>query len=152
MPEPGLTQTRSQRLARGAAQVLMWAQALLLLAAVPVLVLTVLFSLFEGGDAAAKHRLLVWAPVSVLGNLLCAVVLAAAAGAIRRRSDTRALRACACGLPAGLAVGWAWVCQGQLLTDPSMLGIWAGASLPAFLAVALVSLPAGPHPASTGPS
>lgn len=151
MPEPGPIPPHGQRLARGSAVALLWTQAVLQVVTVPVLVLAFLFSLFEGGDLAAKHRFQAWAPVSGIGNLLCAVVLAGTAIAIRRHSESRGLLALACGLPLGLGLGWLWVLQGQLLSDPSGLGVWAAETLPAVLAVALLSIPRSLHRSVAGP-
>lgn len=119
------------RLLRRCAGVLLCTHAILLFLALPVLALMLLGSLWEGGDEALKHRLLAWGLVSGVGNLGAGVLLICAAMAVLRDSsgERSLLAICACVLVA-LGAGWVWVFQGNLLSDPSMLGMWALLTLP----------------------
>lgn len=128
-----------RRLLRWGSGLLLGVHAAILFVALPVLALVFLFSMFEGGDVALKHRLLVWAPVAGLGNVVTGVLLGSAAAAVFRNTrDGRTLLPLTSGLLLGLAAGWAWVWQRELLTDPSVLGLWIVLTVPGLVAHALV--------------
>jgi hypothetical protein len=130
--------TRPRRFLRGCAAVLLGFHASVLFLAIPVLVLMLLGSLWEGGDEGLKHRLLAWGPVSGLGNVVVGVLLISAAVAVLRDSpERRSLLTICAGALIALGAGWAWVYQDLLLTDPSTLGDWALLTLPGMVAVPL---------------
>jgi hypothetical protein len=129
------------RWARGVATFLLGTHAVLLVITLPVVLLVLLFSLWEGGDEAMKQRLHLWAPLDLLATVPVVVLLGCAAWAVRRRSpDSRTFLALATGGALALGAGWAWVGQRQLVTDPSLLGTWLVLTLPGPLAAALVHL------------
>ena len=128
-----------RRLVRWGSGLLLGVHAALLFVALPLLALVLLFSLFEGGDVALKHRLLVWAPVAGLGNVVTGVLLGSAAVALSRNArDGRAQLPITSALLLGLAAGWAWVWQRELVTEPSVLGLWIVMTGPGLVAHALV--------------
>lgn len=130
------TQGHEKLTHRGRA-VILGAHSAILLACLPVLLLTVAFSLFEGGDLALKSRLQAWALFAIWGNLACAVVVGSTAVRYYRGQPvSRGLVRSASGLLLGLAAGWAWVYQGQLMTDPSVLCLWVGLTTPTLIAFA----------------
>lgn len=116
---------------RYAAGLLLAVQGVLMLAALPVVAIMFLGSLWEGGDTDMKHRLLGWGLFAGMGNLAGAVLFGMAAAAVLRRKPGQRPTALACAiLLAVLAVGWAWVFGGHLVSDPSALGPWALLTLP----------------------
>lgn len=120
------------------------AQAVLLLAALPVLALMFLGSLWEGGDPQLKQRIIAWALPAGAGNVAgIALFTAAASDVLRRRPGQRTLaRACAV-LQGVLAAGWVWVFQGELVSDRATLGPWLLMTLPGLVGCA-ITLRAGP--------
>lgn len=141
-----------RRLVRWGAGLLLGVHAAILFVALPVLALVFLLSLFEGGDVALKHRLLVWAPVAGLGNVVTGVLLCSAAVAVFRNApDGRTRLPITSGLLLGLAVGWAWVWQSELLTVPSVLALWVVLTGPSLVAHALVQASEGLRPHIAAP-
>lgn len=129
-----------------AAGLLLGAEAVLLLAGLPVVALMFLGSLWEGGDADLKQRMLDWGLFAGLGNLAGVVLFGVAAAAVLRHRPGQRPTAVSCAiLLAVLALGWAWVFQGQLVTDPSTFGEWALPTLPGLLGSAFAL--AGAEPA-----
>ncbi|MGN6088329.1 MAG: hypothetical protein ACTHNT_03450, partial [Actinomycetales bacterium] len=108
---------------------LMALHAALLALVVPVIALLVIGSLWEGGDEARKHRLQVWAPFAVLGNVAGAVLLTLGAVALARRPPAALPRGTAL-LLAALAAGWAFVYQSELLHDGGTLALWLAWTVP----------------------
>lgn len=128
----------SGRLVRGVATFLLGAHGAMLLCTVPLLALTVLSSLWEGGDETLEHRLQAWGPLGGFGNLVAAVLLCSAAVAVHRRSpDTRTFLAVTVILVLSLAAGWLWVWQRVLLTDASQLTVWLVLTCPGPVAAGL---------------
>lgn len=129
-----LTPGRARLIGRGRA-VMLGVHSAVLLAGAPVVLLMLALSLFEGGDLAFKSRLRTWALVAIWGNVACAVLLAiAAVGFYRGRPVDRGLVRTASALLLGLATGWAWVFQGGLITDPTVLCVWVVLTAPALIA------------------
>jgi cation transport ATPase len=129
---------------RHAAGLLLAVQAVLMLGALPVVALMFLGSLWEGGDTDMKHRLLGWALFAVLGNLAGTALFGMAATAAFRHKAERRATAMACAiLLAVLASGWAWVFQGQLVSDLPTLEEWALLTVPGLLGsgMAVVAAP-----------
>lgn len=125
--------TAGSRSIRYSAALLLVVQAALLLAALPVIAMMLLGSLWEGGDTGLKHRILAWCLFAVIGNLAGVVAFCVATFAVvRRRSGRRAAAACAVLLTV-LSSGWAWVFQGYLVSELSILGQWALLTLPGLL-------------------
>ncbi len=117
-----------------AAGVLLAVQAVLMLAALPVVAIMFLGSLWEGGDTDMKHRLLVWGLFAGLGNVAGVVLFGMAAAAVLRHKAGQRATAKACAiLLVVLAVGWAWVFQGHLVSDLPTFGQWALLTLPGLL-------------------
>ncbi len=89
-------------------------QAVLLLAALPVIAMMFLGSLWEGGDTELKQRIVDWGllagPATVAGIGLFA---ATAVTVLRRRPGQRPLALASAILLAVLAAGWAWTLPGQ---------------------------------------
>ena len=86
---------------------LLWLHATLLGAAVPVTLLGLLLSTWEGGDLAWKHRFATWAPLAVAGQAAGTVLLVLAAVAVtRERPDSARLTWIAAALVGVLAAGW----------------------------------------------
>ncbi len=140
MPRIAAVPRAGNRLVRRVAGLLLTAQAAMMLAAVPVIAVMFMGSLWEGGDAALKHRLLGWAMFAVLGNLIGVVLLGVAVAALLRgRSARRATAATCATLVTVLAAGWAWVYQGYLLSDPATLGEVALFTLPGLVGSVLAS-------------
>jgi hypothetical protein len=124
-----------------AAGVLLAVQAVLMLAALPVVALMFLGSLWEGGDTEMKQRLLGWGLFAGLGNLAGVVLFGMAAGAVFRRKPGQRAAVMACAiLLAGLAVGWAWVFQGHLVSDLPTFGQWALLTLPGLIGAAMATV------------
>lgn len=124
------------RLTHRVRAVIVAAHSAMLLASLPVVLFMLAFSLFEGGDLALKGRLQGWALFAVGGNLVCAVVLGSTSvryyrGLPVRRGFVMTTSA----LLGALAAGWAWVYQGQLFTDASMLCVWVVLTTPALIAM-----------------
>ncbi len=117
-----------------AAGLLLVVQAVLMLAALPAVAIMFLGSLWEGGDTDMKRRLLVWGLFAGLGNLAGVALFGMAAAAVFRHKAAQRATAMACAiLLAVLALGWAWVFQGHLVSDLSTFGQWALLTLPGLL-------------------
>ncbi|MGO4602026.1 hypothetical protein [Terrabacter sp. 2YAF2] len=114
-------------------------QAVLLLAALPVIAMMFLGSLWEGGDTELKQRIVDWGllagPATIAGAGLFA---ATAVTVLRRRPGQRPLALASAILLAVLAAGWAWTFQGNLVSDRSTLGQWALLTLPGLVGCAIV--------------
>ena len=124
------------RLTHRVRAVIVAAHSAILLASLPVVLFMLAFSLFEGGDLALKSRLEGWALFAVWGNLVCAVVLGSTAVRYYRGLPVRrGLVMTTSALLGALAAGWAWVYQGQLITDASVLGVWMVLTTPAPIAM-----------------
>ncbi len=130
---------------RYAAGLLLAAQGVLMLAALPVVAIMFLGSLWEGGDTDMKHRLLGWGLFAGMGNLAGAVLFGMAAAAVLRHKAGQRVTLLACAtLLAVLALGWAWVFQGHLVSDLSTLGPWALLTLPGLVG-SVMALAAAPE-------
>ena len=107
----------------------------ILLVSIPVVLLLLGFSMFEGGDLDFKSRMQTWALYAAWGNLGCAVLLLTTAVSLYKgRLVTTGLATTNSALLLVLALGWAWVFQGQLVTDAAVLGLWLGLTTPALIA------------------
>ena len=111
-------------------------QAVLLGLALPVVGLTFLGSLWEGGDQTARHRLQLWSPFAVLGNVAGLVLLSMAATAVARGRPAGNLTSIAVTLGV-LGVGWAWVFQSELVHGLGTLLVWALWTFPGLVGVVL---------------
>lgn len=124
-----------------AAAALQIAQAVLLVAALPVLAMMFLGSLWEGGDGQLKQRIISWGMPAGVGNVGGVALFGAAAAAVlRRRPSQRTLaRACAV-LQTALAAGWVWTFQSRLASDGATLGTWALMTFPGLVGCAIILL------------
>ena len=112
---------------------------MLLLAALPLIAMMFLGSLWEGGDTELKQRIVDWGllagPATIAGIGLFA---ATAVTVLRRRPGQRALALASAILLAVLAAGWGWTLQRNLVSDLSTLGQWALLTLPGLAGCAIV--------------
>lgn len=115
--------------------VIVGVHGVILLASIPVVLLLLGFSLFEGGDLDFKSRMQTWALYAAWGNLGCAVVLLTTAVSLYKgRLVTTGLVTTNSALLLALGLGWAWVFQGQLVTDATVLCLWLILTTPALIA------------------
>ena len=139
----------TRRVTRILSSVLFALNGALLVACLPVVGFMVLWSGWEGGDEALKHRLAEWGilswPVALLAGALLIWTAKSVAG---QSSGSGLLLAFDCGLLIVLAAGWAWVYQGDLLADLSMLAVWTALTVPGLVAVVLTTLSSAPAPSS----
>lgn len=119
----------------------------LLVVGLPAVGFMVLGSGWEGGDQALKHRIAEWGILSWPIELLAAALLIWTASSVARRSSgIGMLLAVDSALLVVLAAGWAWVFQGLLLADLSMLAVWTALSLPGLVAAVMTRLSPAPAP------
>lgn len=119
----------------------------LLVVCLPAVGFMVLGSGWEGGDQALKHRIAEWGILSWPIELLAAALLIWTASSVARRSSgIGMLLAVDSALLVVLAAGWAWVFQGLLLADLSMLAVWTALSLPGIAAALFTRLSRTPAP------
>lgn len=119
----------------------------LLVVCLPAVGFMVLGSGWEGGDQALKHRIAEWGILSWPIELLAAALLIWTASSVARRSSgIGMLLAVDSALLVVLAAGWAWVFQGLLLADLSMLAVWTALSLPGLVAAVMTRLSPAPAP------
>lgn len=137
----------TQRVARTLSTALFALNGALLLVCLPVVGFMVLWSGWEGGDEALKHRLAEWGilgwPIELLAG---ALLIWTAIGVAGQSSGLRLLLAFDTGLLVVLAAGWAWVYQGDLLADPSMLAVWTALCVPGVVAALLTKFSPAPAP------
>lgn len=121
---------------------LLWLHAALLGTAVPVTLLGLLLSTWEGGDQTWKHRFSTWGPLAVAGQAAGAVLLVLAAVAVTRgRPDGARLTWIGAAVVGALTVGWAWVGEPHSAQSPNSsfgVSIWLTWSIPALVAAGLV--------------
>ena len=135
------------RIARDVSSVVLALHGALLILFVPVTGFMVLESAWEGGDEALKRRIAEWGIVSAPIGFLTGVLLIWTATSVARRSGgIGLLLAFDTALLVVLATGWAWVFQGDLLSDLSMLAVWTALSLPGIAAALFTLLSRTPAP------
>jgi hypothetical protein len=124
--------------ARQTATALLVLEAVLLACALPVQLLMLLASGWEGGDEALEHRLAELVPMLALLCVAAAVLATVAASTAWRHPEQGAsVTGVTAALVVALAAGWLLVLRSVVL-DPVYAAVWLVMTLPAIVAFALL--------------